>query len=134
MYACSYCGSSFEQAEILCPTCSGPVTEEAEACPHCGEPLSVVGKVVSRQLDVRPPRWLRVARARASSLRRQDEPHSRLRMEALLEIDRRRLEMAAEGEARRRLRDRQTLMIAAVICAALVGFFAAAALLALWSR
>ncbi|MDP7034513.1 MAG: hypothetical protein QF752_08455 [Planctomycetota bacterium] len=25
-----------------CPTCQGPVSNEAEACPHCGQPL--VGK------------------------------------------------------------------------------------------
>jgi hypothetical protein len=128
LYACGYCGTTFTRADVRCPACSRPVLDEAEACPHCGEPLTVVGAVVSRHLGTRPPRWLLVARAQAGEIRSQDLPLSQQRMQALLDIDQRRLASAAQEESRRRIRDRQTLTVAAALCVGLVVLFLAAAL------
>ena len=123
MYTCAYCGTTFRRMDPVCPACGRSVDESTEICPHCGEPLSVIGLVIARQARPRPPRWLAVARATASSMKAEAEVGSRGRMDALWEIDRRRIAAAAEAEARRRVEDRRTLSWAAVACGVLVLFF-----------
>jgi RNA polymerase subunit RPABC4/transcription elongation factor Spt4 len=123
MYTCAYCGTTFRQIDPVCTACGRFVDESAEICPHCGEPLSVIGSVIARQGPPRPPRWLAVARATASTMKAEAEVGSRGRMEALWEIDRRRIAAGAEEEARRRVGDRRTLSWAAIACGMLVLFF-----------
>ncbi|MEX2029494.1 MAG: zinc ribbon domain-containing protein [Anaerolineales bacterium] len=123
MYSCVYCGTSFRRLDLVCPACGREVHDSAEICPHCGEPLSVVGSVIARQVRPRAPRWLAVARASASAMKSEAEVGSRGRMDALWEIDRRRLAAQAVEADRRRVGDRRTLAWAAVACGLLVLFF-----------
>lgn len=123
MYSCVYCGTTFRRIDPVCPACGRSIDESAEICPHCGEPLSVVGSVIARQVRPSLPRWLAVAQASASAMRAEAEVGSRGRMEALWEIDRRRVAAAAGEEGRRRVADRRTLSWAAVACGMLLLFF-----------
>ena len=123
LYKCSYCGTTFRQAAALCPACGRPQQEGAEICPDCGEPLTLLGTVIARQSSPRAPYWLAVARSAAPAIQAEDERASRLRMDALREIDRRRLEAEAEAEARRREQDRSTLTWAAVASGVIALFF-----------
>lgn len=90
-------------------------------CPHCGEPLTVLGTVIARQSSARAPYWLAVARSTAPAIKADAEQASRQRLDALWEIDRRRLR--AEAEARRRVQDRRTLTWAAVASGVIALFF-----------
>lgn len=92
-------------------------------CPHCGEPLTVLGTVIARQSSARAPYWLAVARSTAPAIKADAEQASRQRLDALWEIDRRRLRAEAEAEARRRVQDRRTLTWAAVASGVIALFF-----------
>ncbi|MGH2605022.1 MAG: hypothetical protein ACRDG5_00385, partial [Anaerolineales bacterium] len=123
LYMCSYCGTTFRQAAVVCPACRRPQEEGAEICPHCGEPLTLLGTVIARQSSPRAPYWLAVARSAAPAIKAEDERASHQRLDALWEIDRRRLRAEAEAEARRRAEDRRTLTWGAVAGGVIALFF-----------
>ncbi len=122
-YQCSYCGTTFRLAAVLCPACGRPQEEGAEICPHCGEPLTLLGTVIARQGSPRAPYWLAVARSAAPAIKAKDEQDSRQRLDALWEIDRRRMRAEAEAEAQRRVQDRRTLTWGAVASGVIALFF-----------
>jgi hypothetical protein len=82
-----------------------------------------LGTVIARQSSPRTPYWLAVARSAAPAIKAEDERASRQRMDALWEIDRRRLQAEAEADARRREQDRRTLAWGAVASGVIALFF-----------
>jgi hypothetical protein len=74
----------------------------SEICAKCGEPLTVVSKIMSRQgVGVKPYR-LDIVREQASSIKEQEAVASQRRMATFEDIDRRRAEALAEAQEAQR--------------------------------
>jgi hypothetical protein len=81
--------------------------------------LSPVGRIFGHAAAPSQPRWLDEARTRAPSLKVEGEKSSGVRMQNLIDIDRRREARQAEAVANQRRRDRRLLRIVGI---AFVGF------------
>lgn len=133
-WRCPQCGLVTEAAQVPCPACGGAVDFQADACPACGESTTLFGQVMSRHDGKgRAPMWLSQARARASVVRREEDHASSRRFDALMEIDRRRIQ-ALEQDARAQARkDRRTLAVGLGVAAGLAVLTLLIALAA-WAR
>jgi hypothetical protein len=110
-FRCAYCGTLLQVQSVTCPACGWENVQGAEDCRNCGEPLSVVARVLTRQGAVGPPFWLGRVRDRADELKRREAWASEQRMEQLREIDRRRMQDDARALARQRAADRQIVLV-----------------------
>ena len=113
-FQCDYCGTVLQAQAVRCPTCDWENAQAADVCVNCGEPLTVVARVLTRQGTVGPPFWLGRVRSRAGDLKEQAARASELRMEQLLDIDRRRHLDDARTLARQRATDRQIVLVVGV--------------------
>jgi predicted amidophosphoribosyltransferase len=105
-WLCSYCRRTYPPDAPLCPACGWLHLLNAEACEHCGEPLSIPAQVLDRARA--RPRWLQRTRKQASQIRALEERASQERMERLRRLDQLRLDQdqlarQAEEEQRRLL-------------------------------
>lgn len=112
---CTACGAQYSDSGLLCPVCAGENTIQAERCSHCGEPLTSLGRALTRHGDGQRPYKLEQVRAMASQIRTLEEESSRKRIGALEEIDR--LRIAAQAEATRAAADRDRRLFRTVIIA-----------------
>jgi hypothetical protein len=110
---CQYCGSTFKGLPLVCPSCSWINTIEAERCPQCGEPLTVISQVISRQDASQGPQWLRRVQSQAEVIKQSEEIASQKRLQKLQEIDRKREEAVSAEKAQRTKDDRFFLMLIA---------------------
>ncbi len=94
-----------------CPSCGHYNPQGEEDCLNCGEPLSVVARVLTRQGNIGPPFWMRQLRSRVADLKHQEALASEQRYEQLQAIDRRRISAEAEAHARQQAKDRQMMLI-----------------------
>lgn len=77
-----------------------------ETCSICGEPLTIVGRVISRQGSQTKSQRLEQMRSRAGVLKEEARVSSEVRMAEFVEIDRRRIEREREESYVQKLRDR----------------------------
>jgi hypothetical protein len=108
---CQYCASSFRGLPLICPSCGWINTIQAESCPDCGEPMTVITQVISRQDKSGGPRWLERVQSQAEEIKKSEEIASRDRLQKLQEIDRKREEAIAEEKVRRSKDDRFFLIL-----------------------
>jgi hypothetical protein len=102
---------------------------ESDACPKCGEPVSLFGQVMARHVDSRrSPLWLEQARGHARGVRLEEERASQKRFEALQETDRLRLEAVEQEELAQQRKDRLTLRWGLAVAVGLVLVFLGLAL------
>jgi len=101
----------WEVQPVRCPVCGWQNPRRSEVCSNCGEPLTMIARVLTRQGTVGPPFWLGRVRSRAGELKEQGARASELRMEQLLDIDRRRQQDDARALARQRATDRQIVLV-----------------------
>ena len=113
-FHCDYCGVVWEVQPIRCPICGWQNPRRSEVCANCGEPLTMIGRVLTRQGTAGPPPWLGRVRSRAGELKEQGARASEQRMEQLLDIDRRRHLDDARALARQRATDRQVVLVVGV--------------------
>jgi len=104
----------WEVQPIRCPVCGWQNPRRSEVCANCGEPLTMIGRVLTRQGTAGPPPWLSRVRSRAGGLKEQEARASELRMEQLLDIDRRRHLDDARTLARQRATERQVVLVVGV--------------------
>jgi Fe2+ transport system protein B len=78
-----------------------------ETCSICGEPLTIVGRVISRQGSQTKSQRVQQMRARAGAIQEEARISSDARMAEFVEIDRQRIEREHEQSYARQLRDRQ---------------------------
>ena len=101
----------WEVQPVRCPVCGWQNPRRSEVCANCGEPLTMIGRVLTRQGTVGPPFWLGRVRSRAGDLKEQEARASELRMEQLRDVDRRRHLDDARALARQRATDRQIVLV-----------------------
>ena len=110
-FQCDYCGTVLLAQPVRCPACGWENAQAADVCINCGEPLTVVARVLTRQGTVGPPFWLGRVRSRAGDLKEQEARASELRMEQLRDVDRRRHLDDARALARQREADRRMVLV-----------------------
>lgn len=124
---CSYCGSSFRGIPLICPSCGWINTIEAERCPECAEPLSVIAQVISRQDIAGGPQWLRRVQSQAGEIKSAEERASQLRLQKLQEIDQKREETIADQKEKQAKEDKLLYIIVLAI-----GLFIVLSILLIW--
>jgi len=113
-----------------CPACGRAHAAGAEVCPHCGEPLTAVARILAGPAGSRSPRWLEQNRKAARNLKKAEALSSEARFGALLDTDRRRLEAERSLAARTETRERRAVLLAGILIG-LVAALASGALLAI---
>lgn len=94
---CGNCGAHIVQGRLQCPACQSINELGVEMCAACGEPLTIVGRVLSRQgLQTRSQR-LEQMRFRNEAIKEEERLSSDVRMSGFVEIDRRRIEAEHES-------------------------------------
>lgn len=104
---CSHCGAHIVQGQLECPSCQSLNPIGTELCMACAEPLTIFGRVLSRQgLQVQSKR-LEQMRNRAGEIKDQALKSSDIRMAGFREIDQRRIESEQAAMQAQRERDRR---------------------------
>jgi hypothetical protein len=124
---CSYCGSSFRGIPLICPSCGWINTIEAERCPECAEPMTVIAQVISRQDQDGGPRWLRRVQSQAGEIKSAEERASQLRLQKLQEIDQKREEAIADQKEKQAKEDKLLYIIVLAI-----GLFIVLSIILIW--
>ncbi len=114
---CQDCGTGFILPPISCPSCEHPNVPGAEACEFCGEPLSLVARVVERQLAQPSLRRLDQVRAQAPALKAEGEKASEARMATYRRAEQLRVQELRRMSAARAEEDRGLLLAAAAVVA-----------------
>jgi hypothetical protein len=104
---CGYCHARIVQGQLECPSCQSLNPFGMETCSICGEPLTIVGRVISRQGSQTKSQRVQQMRARAGAIQEEARISSDARMAEFVEIDRQRIEREHEQSYARQLRDRQ---------------------------
>jgi ribosomal protein L40E len=111
---CPYCGTRIIGEAKVCSACGHLNPRPAEQCLKCGEPLTVIARVVLRHGNAaRNPAFLERARGQAAGLKADEVRASQERMDRFREMDRLRLTDEAEAYARQQVRDRRILIASA---------------------
>lgn len=110
-FTCGTCGTNLVGESTRCPSCLKENGPGADVCAFCGEPLSIVARVLDRHGVLGPPLWLRRVRSQVAALQAQELEASDLRMETFRELDQRREQEQSEAAARQRARDQQMFQI-----------------------
>ena len=113
-FQCEYCGTIWQVQPVRCLVCGWENSRRSEVCANCGEPLTMIARVLTRHGTAGPPAWLGRVRSRAGELKEQGARASEQRMEQLLDIDRRRHLDDARALARQRATDRQVVLVVGV--------------------
>jgi ssDNA-binding Zn-finger/Zn-ribbon topoisomerase 1 len=112
---CSYCGSSFNGIPLICPSCGWINNIEAEDCPNCGEPLSVIAQVIRRQDKDGGPQWMKRVQSQLGEMRSAEERASQLRLQTFHELDQQREDAIAEQKTRQAKSERTLFTLTATI-------------------
>ncbi len=114
VYHCHFCKARIVNGRLVCPACKRSNELDIENCSLCGEPLTVVGAVLSRQAAGSASQRLEQLKAQAPEIKAQAEQHSRVRMSAFNEVDQRRKQLEQEAAARQQVRDHEILKYTAI--------------------
>lgn len=99
----------FDPLLVLCPSCGGVNSPEADSCTACGRSLTLVDQVLDRHSSPRAPGFLASAWDQAPALKESELRASEARFQEFVEIDRVREEAQAAKEAERRKSDQVLL-------------------------
>lgn len=114
---CQNCSTRFILPPISCPSCEHRNVPGAEACEVCGEPLSLVARVIERQLAQPSLRRLDQVRAQAPALKAQGEKASEARMASYRRAEQLRAQALRRMSAARAQEDRRLLLAATAVLA-----------------
>jgi hypothetical protein len=104
---CEHCRARIVQGQLQCPSCKSSNPIGTETCVTCGEPLTIFGRVISRQGGQTKSHRLEQMRSRASEIKEKERASSEVRMAGFKKIDRRRMEFERKQLLAQRLRDRR---------------------------
>ena len=111
---CQYCHAKIVNGLLICPSCKRANQIGQEHCNRCGEPLSVVGTVINRQIRGSASQRLDQMRVQANEIKASAEKHSRARMSEFTELDQRRIQAEKQAAQEQKLRDQTILRNAAI--------------------
>lgn len=105
---CDYCHARIVRGQLRCRACQTLNPIGTESCSNCGEPLTIVSQVISRQGSPSKSQRLEQMRSRAGAIQEEARVSSDARMAEFMEVDRRRIEgeheaLLAQQEHDRRL-------------------------------
>jgi CHASE3 domain sensor protein len=112
---CTYCGSTFTGIPLVCPSCGWINNIEAEDCPECGEPLTIIAQVIRRGGTAGGPQWMERVQSQLGELRSAEDRASQIRLQALKEIDQTREEAIADQKAAQSKADRTLYTVVVII-------------------
>jgi hypothetical protein len=108
---CKNCGEELSGVVQLCPRCAKENDPGVDQCTSCGETLSIIDRVLSRHVSPGKPRWLEEAREQAGAIKELEEASSKVRLEEMIETDRKREEAVRIEKARQDELERRTLSV-----------------------
>lgn len=111
---CQSCHARIINNQIICPACKRPNVIGRENCTACGEPLTVIGAVISRQVAGFGSHRLEQLKNQANEIKTSAEQHSNARMSILKDLDQRRIESDREAAEQQDLRDQSVLKYTAM--------------------
>ena len=111
---CNYCHATIINGQLICPACKLANQIGLEHCSTCGEPLTVIGAVITRQTSGFGSQRLEQLKQQAGSMKAKAEEHSRVRMDHFTEIDQRRIHAENEAATRQELRDQSIMKYTAI--------------------
>lgn len=111
---CNHCHAQIVQGQLQCRACQTLNPIGTENCANCGEPLSIISQVISRQGSQQKSQRLEQMRSRAGAIQEQARQSSETRMAEFMEIDRRRLQSEHEALAARQEQDRRVFRSLAI--------------------
>lgn len=106
-FKCQYCDAIVVKQSVNCPTCGLINSTGDENCFNCGEPLTIIGQIMSRHTGDDQPLRLKQMRSQASALKERDAEPSRRRMEKFQETDRRREQSVYEAMEAQKVSNRR---------------------------
>lgn len=128
IHNCQNCGLDWSEAATICPRCGHANETSAESCAICGELLSVVDRILRRQMISGKPQWLQDAREQAPGIKEHEEVSSRQRLEMLTDVDRKREEGIRIAKQLQSQQERRTLTGTLIFTAAILVIIVIAAL------
>ena len=111
---CQFCKAHLINGRIICPACKRANEIGPEHCNSCGEPLSIVGAVISRQAAGHGSQRLEQLKGQAGEIKAQAERHSQVRMAGLENVDHRRIQSERDSSLRQQLRDQSIFKYTAI--------------------
>ncbi len=111
---CQYCHAKIINGQLICPSCNRANEIGLEHCKACGEPLTVVGAVISRQVSGSGSQRLDQLKSQASEMKAIAEEHSHLRMSQFNAIDQRRIKAEKDAARSQEIRDQSVLKYTAI--------------------
>jgi hypothetical protein len=114
VFECQYCKARIVNGRLICPACKRANELGLEHCHVCGEPLTVVGAVISRQVAGYGSQRLEQIKVQAGEIKAQAERHSQVRMSAFNDVDQRRKQSERDDAARQKVRDHEILKYTAI--------------------
>jgi hypothetical protein len=105
IYECRFCKAQIVNGRLICPACKRANDIGLENCSICGEPLTIVAAVISRQAAGQGSQRLEQLKGQAREIKAQAEVHSQARMTDFQEVDHRRIESEREASVQQRLKD-----------------------------
>jgi len=111
---CQFCHARIINGQLICPACKRANSVTLEHCSVCGEPLTVFGAVMSRQLAGFGSHRLEQLKGQANEIKARAEQHSKARMSHFKDVDQRRMQSEREAATEQHLRDRTILKYAAI--------------------
>lgn len=111
---CRFCKARLINGRRICPTCKRSNEIGLDHCSACGEPLTVISAVISRQAAGHGSHRLEQLKGRAGEIKEQAEKHSKERMAGLEGIDQRRIQNERDASLQQYTRDRSILKYTAI--------------------
>ncbi|MGD8730701.1 MAG: zinc ribbon domain-containing protein, partial [Anaerolineales bacterium] len=103
---CEHCHAHIIQGQLQCPSCQTLNPIGHETCMNCAEPLTILGRVISRQGLQTKSQRLEQMRQRASAIKAEAQSSSDARMAEFVEMDRRRIQLEREAVLVQQEKDR----------------------------
>lgn len=117
---CHHCGSTFRGKPLICSSCGWINSIQAEVCPDCDEPISIVAQVLRRHDSQGKPHWLERVQSQADQIKSKESQASKERMQQFEQIEQRRRDTVVREEALRQIRDKKVLFV--VVASMLAAF------------
>ena len=112
-FYCPACGYMPDKEILRCTACGQENALSQSHCTKCGAPLSTFRQVMDRHTGEQAPLWLKQIRAQASEIKAREMKASETRAQRFQELDRIRIEAEHKAIEEQKLRDQQTIRIAA---------------------
>jgi predicted amidophosphoribosyltransferase len=109
--SCKRCGFEITGAVQVCSLCGNENNATVDRCSNCGEILDVVDHLIKERTSPKNPRWLQEARESAGAIKALEEASSQLRLEKMIEVDRKRQQEILLEKARQDELEKRTLSV-----------------------